>query len=137
MRSDIIVHHEHWQALPMETFVAQLWRKAGLGRLPTETRGIVSAYINHGRWIVDCPARCGSAMVVSETDPRFLCVVCGNPENDAWYGVAFPADKADIEAELLKRPARDGFQAASRNWSPTETVADLRRENAEHALGGR
>lgn len=57
----------------------------------------VYAHINHNRWIADC--RCGSAQVVSPTDPRFACTECGW----GWVIVVFPrdADKAEKEVERL------------------------------------
>lgn len=86
--------------------------------------------VNHGRWVVDCPV-CLSAQLASFTDPRFLCVTCGNVNVDGkWFRLAWPANAAAIEAALVIRPTEN------RNWSPGETVADLRRENTEHGIGG-
>ena len=41
--------------------------------------------------------------------------------------VAFPANRPDIEAALLKRVKRE-----NRNWEPGESVGDLELENEEH-----
>lgn len=134
MRTDVIIHHEHWQQTTFAQFVATYWKRQGHGPLPKQVNGSLAAYVNHGRWIVECP-NCSSALVVSEQDPRFICVECGSPENrSCWYAVAFPADKADIEEALLRRPARDGFRAGTRNWETRETVADLRRENRQRGI---
>jgi hypothetical protein len=80
----------------------------------------LAAYLNHGRWVVDCPA-CPSAALAGAT---FACEDCGyGPE-----AVQMPAEAADVEDAVRPRPLRN------RNWRPTETVADLEAENAEHGL---
>lgn len=84
-------------------------------------RGRVQARVNHGRWIVDCPA-CPSAVLAGVT---FRCAECG-------YGpapVAWPEEAALIEAALAPRLLEN------RNWLPGETVFDLERENALHGVG--
>lgn len=89
-------------------------------------RPILKAEVNHGRWIVRCPF-CPGAEMADLNDPRFFCLSCYNvPIGGKWLPVQFPANRAALEAELLKRPASE-----SRNWLPHESVADLRRENAE------
>lgn len=88
------------------------------------------AYVNHGRWVADCPTGCGGAMLV-EPDMPFVCGNCFNAElHGKWRAVLWPDDKAGIETELEKRPLPH-----TANWLPGETVADLRRENREHGLG--
>ena len=86
--------------------------------------GEVAARVNHGRWIVDCPDEdCTAAVMASSDDPRFVCPVCA-------YGiftVVFPSQAEAVEQALLERPV-----PATRNWTPDETVGDLRRENKEH-----
>lgn len=86
--------------------------------------GTVDARVNHGRWIVDCPdPDCTCAVMVASDDLRFVCPVCA-------YGiftVALPPEAEDIEKTLVERPV-----PATRNWSPGESVGDLRRENKEH-----
>ncbi|MCX4786458.1 hypothetical protein OG369_09770 [Streptomyces sp. NBC_01221] len=53
------------------------------------------ARINQNRWVADCV--CGSAQVVSPTDPRYGCTECGW----GWCALVFPADPAAVEAEML------------------------------------
>ena len=134
MDTRIIFHHEDWQDAPLPEFVLRFWRQQRrLGAPPSETAAgpVVMAYINQGRWIAECPWGCGAALVASRADARYLCVTCWNEAvGGLWVPVVFPAQKGAIEAELLKRPARDGFMAATRNWQPGESLADLRRENA-------
>lgn len=92
------------------------------------------AYVNHGRWIVDCPF-CPSAQVASMSDPRFFCAGADGCANAAAGGhfvpVVFPGDKQlkAIERELLKRRNKD-----NRNWHPGEKVSDLQRENKQRGV---
>ena len=99
---------------------------------PRVDRG-AQAYINHGRWVVDCPnPGCAGAELVHPDDSRLFCASCYNDYvGGAFVKVKMPpaAKKKRIEAVLGKRPA-----AANRNWFPKETVADLERENREHEI---
>jgi len=90
----------------------------------------ISARINHGRWIADCPD-CAGAEYVDESEPIFFCMSCGNLAVGGHFRrVKFPKDKAKIEGCLNGRPV------ANRNWAEGETVADLEAENALHNAGG-
>lgn len=94
------------------------------------------AYINYGRWIIDCACGAGNAV-----DPAFafaVCVACGAIHRD----IRYPADRAAIEATLSDRA-----RAVNRNWEPTEiahargrergdTLASLQAENAAHGVRG-
>lgn len=97
--------------------------------LSTEAGGEpVYAVANHGRWVAECPD-CRGAQLASASDPRFLCCDCGNVANGGRYRPVVWPKGADKIAELLDaRP-----DETLRNWSPPETVADLRAENK--ALG--
>ena len=134
MRADRIITHEDYQSrVPMYTFLAQRWVQQGQQSIPPDVDaprvGELDAYINQGRWVVDCP-NCSGAVCASKMDPWFFCIYCGV----GVYDVKFPPDAAAIEAVLLKRPEHDGWFARSRNWRPSETVAGLRRENAERGI---
>lgn len=83
---------------------------------------LINAYVNHGRWVADCPA-CNSAAVVTVESPYFRCG-CG-----LRAGVQFPPEREAIEDVLGRRP-----MAENRNWSQGESVADLRIENALHRV---
>jgi hypothetical protein len=86
--------------------------------------------VNHGRWVVDCPV-CLSAQLASFTEQRFLCAECGNVSvGGKWLSIVWPPDAVAIENALVIRPTEN------RNWLPGETVADLRRENTGHGIGG-
>ena len=138
MARDIIFHHEDWQGVALPDFLRPHWVQGQRRPLPplSEASGEIKATVNHGRWIVDCPNEgCGNAIVVSQVEPYYICTDCGSEENGGrWYVVIFPGAKATIEALLLKRPARRSFEAGTRNWSPAESVAGLRRENREHGV---
>ena len=98
--------------------------------------GEVVAYVNEARWIADCPdKRCNAAQVVTPDDPRFLCAVCGNLSNRRrWYAVVFPSadERAEIEALIAQRPNVENV-----NWSPGETVEEVRRLNRKHGVSDR
>jgi NMD protein affecting ribosome stability and mRNA decay len=86
----------------------------------------VAATINHGRLIAECPDCRGAEMVWRER-PLLLCHSCGNRAiGGKWRRVALPGDLPAIEAELSGRG-----DAATRNWLPGETPAELRREREE------
>lgn len=114
------------------------------------------ARMDHGRWIVDCPNGCNTAEYAADT---FVCSCC-NPDVMAFayrlredglydrvpdpavraearlqaaaigqiFEVEFPEDKQEIEKILRKRPIQN------MNWSPGETLEQLRKENIQHGL---
>lgn len=91
----------------------------------------VTAYINHGRWVVECPD-CRSAQAGSPADPRFFCIECRNGwVAGRWLKVEYPAGprRADIEEALLRRP-----MSRNRNWYPHESVGDLRKQNVANGV---
>lgn len=88
--------------------------------------GDLPAYVNHGRWVVNCPS-CPSAQNASFDDPWFWCPTCGS--GGMWHKVTFPKQRTAIEVLLEKRP-----DITTRNWLPGESVADLRRENTDHGI---
>lgn len=90
----------------------------------------VAAYVNEGRWVVECPD-CLGAQLAAREDRRFLCHCCGNVAiGGHWRPVAWPEDVPGIEAALELRPE------VNAHWLPGESVAHLKRENAEHGIGG-
>ena len=142
--ADYIVTFETWQPKDgkprdstLRAFIARYCQKAEIS-LPAldAIRGEVSARVNQGRWIVDCPVQgCGNAIIASYQEPVFFCSVCGNVDNPAhWYKVVFPQEHEEIERILLERPSRNPFSALHRNWFPGEKVEDLRRENLQNNM---
>jgi len=83
----------------------------------------VKAEINHGRWIVKCPW-CSGAELADKDDRRFFCLSCFNKAiNGKFIKVEFPNKAIDIETILKVRPAKN------QNWTPGETIAQLKNEN--------
>lgn len=105
----------------------------------------VYARVDFGRWIADC--ECGSANYVEPSDPVYFCATCGNAASGGKLrGVTFPENRAEIEAELLRRDvlvnpklkpidrainARSAVPGLARSWMPGETVELLKRKRAE------
>lgn len=88
---------------------------------------VAVAYVNEGRWVVDCPF-CAGAQLASRVDRRFWCVECQNAEvAGAWVTVSWPLQEREIEAALGDRPK------LNTHWLPDETVSDLVSENELHA----
>lgn len=99
------------------------------------------AYVNHGHWVADCPARscdlcagpCGAAMdLLPDRAAPYLCGCCHNAElRGRWRPVRWPAERVhrEIESVLEQRPLD-----RNRHWWPHETVEQLRAENRAHGL---
>jgi hypothetical protein len=86
----------------------------------------VPAYVNHGRWVVNCPD-CRNAQLACKTDRRFMCNECGNiAVGHKWRPVVWPADAERI-ANLLENRPRE-----VQNWNPGEDVRLLAIENLEN-----
>ena len=115
----------------VETLILATVPKMG-GSVPLPQRTSVrsvAAYINHGRWVVNCPD-CNGAELVDLSDLRFFCLnaLCDRPDGGQWLSVVLPANRGEIESEILKR------KMPNRNWLQVETVADLRAENAAEGI---
>ncbi|MFD7093402.1 hypothetical protein [Streptomyces xanthophaeus] len=101
-----------WDQVPAAERVWR-WYEIQVHRRVTPPEGIllgasIHARINHSRWVADCV--CGSAQVVTPTDPRFACPECGY----GWAQLVFPASPEDAEAEVADRlPTERNWWAAS------------------------
>jgi len=86
----------------------------------------ISARINHGRWIADCPF-CPGAELVDPDTPEFMCWSCANAKNGGRFvrvDVPNAHQRDEIEGLL------DGRPQENQNWDPrTEDAAFLRAEN--------
>ena len=92
----------------------------------------MNAYLNHGRWIVDCSVDDCEAVLFTD---RGTCgcrdvsvcdhstIPCG-----ALIVAVFPADRGDIDSLMGRRPKKN------RNWE-TETIAELKAENLLQGVG--
>lgn len=95
----------------------------------TAPQAAITAYINQGRWIAECPD-CHGAQLACRTDRRFLCNDCGNiAVGNLWRPVDWPVDLDRIEDVLTRRPVEN------QNWDPWQTAEDLQVENAAHGKG--
>ena len=89
---------------------------------------VAIAYVNHGRWIANCPFACGGAELAREE--WFVCRECLNAGGAGRIPLAWPSDEdiRAIEAALVERPV------INRNWNPNESIGALLVENVEHGL---
>lgn len=95
---------------------------------PSETQSLVElpVYVNHGRWVVDCPF-CRAGQFASRSDHRFYCAECQNAAiGGVFVKTVWPKDAAKIEEALLERP-----NLLNQNWVPGETVKQLHAEHKE------
>ncbi len=104
----------------------------------------MNAYLNHGRWIVDCAADdCRAVLfadrpMFSEDNQGTLTLrcpcrdvsVCDHPSIPCGVPIdaLFPDIRGDIDRLLARRPR------SHRNWG-SETLADLKRENLLEGVG--
>ena len=141
-RTDRIVSYEDWTewTTPSNVFpegvgyrrFIQFWAAKAKIAVPDGTQIspiTIHAYISEGRWVADCPAGCGGALMVTPNDRWYFCVNCGS----GWHRVLFPTAKRAIETILLKRPLEGGIPK-TRNWRVGESVAQLRAENLAHGV---
>ena len=77
----------------------------------------IDAYINHGRWVINC--ECNGGGLTSPTFKVSCCFDCGR----RYTNVVFPNDAKKIEKELMKRREQH-----HRNWMG-ESLKVLTRES--------
>lgn len=95
------------------------------------------AYVNHGRWIADCPNDCGNALQLEPNQTTFHCGGAGGCGQIS--PVEWPADRQEIWDALMERP-----RPKNRNWFPVghkvgvrgncpqgQTAKELRDEASE------
>lgn len=86
------------------------------------------AYVNHGRWVADCPTPFCAGAVVLLTDAPFMCGNCLNAERGFRYRlVSWPAERGEIEEILSAR-----LLPENANWYPGEPLERLTIENEVH-----
>jgi hypothetical protein len=98
---------------------------------------VAVAYLNHGRWVADCPrpgcANAEMAGLDGKGHPGglgdwFRC----RPEEGGCglrCEVIWPGNVEDIEALVIPRPL-----PATRNWNPGQSLHELLAENLEHGV---
>ena len=96
-------------------------------------------YVNHGRWVVECPAAdCRAAIDVSDR-LEWGVVTCDCQDRSVCYHnadpcghkilVGWPTNWQEIDRILGARE-----DPLNRNWLPGETVEDLKAENLLHGM---
>jgi|SRR5688572_12525247 len=93
------------------------------------------AYVNHGRWVADCPTTCGGAEELEAGQTMFACEECFQISPVDW-----PSDADEIWNALQERP----FNRV-RHWYPAQhdlavragiphgqTPEELRQEATEY-----
>lgn len=83
----------------------------------------VTAYVNDGRWVADCP--CGSGILLVPGWALGTCFECGGIAAIVW-----PSEKeiVAIDAALGERAKR-----STMNWTPEESVESLQLETLANA----
>ena len=81
------------------------------------------AYINHGRWVVNC--ECNGAGLTSREFGMTSCFDCGRVYNQ----IIFPENAQLIELALLDR--RDQTET---NWNIGESIELLKKDNSDHGV---
>jgi len=102
-------------------------QRMALRRLPVYGDQPLEAYVNHARWIVDCP-NCNNAEFYFE-DKLFWCSVCKNSYIQGKTRVVkIPNERKQIEEILGER------LIINRHWHPGETIEDLENESKKMGL---
>jgi len=92
--------------------------------MPVQVDGrTLTAYVNEGRWVADCP-HCFAGISIHPEWDFAACLECCR----TYRSVTLPVTWPDIEAVLDVRPVR--YQ----HWQTRESVEDLERENVEAGL---
>lgn len=82
-----------------------------------------TAYLNHGRWVVDCPREGCPESHLADSD-LFVCDNCGLTSR-----VVIPDEYFAVNEIVAKRPVPQ-----TRNWTPDEPLQLLIEENIAHGL---
>lgn len=87
---------------------------------PAKFGRVTRAYVNRGRWIVECECR-----EAREAQPGVKQWSCSCSSQ---YSILWPSDttRRKIEGLLAQRPPQN------QNWWPWETIETLIAENLEH-----
>ena len=92
------------------------------------SRPMAAVWVNHGRWLWQCPG-CLTAVQVSETGGVVDLCCCPACFGQAFVQPVFPAERAEIEAELMRQPGYR-WNAPFRNWELGWSLAYLRERTA-------
>lgn len=113
-RTEASYRREHAKAI---AGLAAYWSQRN-GTVPSVRRSTAAtvAYVNEGRWLVDCV--CNNGVAVHPDWGIGCCFSCGRIHDN----ITFPTNRADIENALMNRA-----RVSRRNWT-TETVEQLNAE---------
>lgn len=136
---------QEYNALTMETEMRKLsadtWRaemveainrirKSNLVYAPGVIGKPIAAYINHSRWVADCPYCKGAEMV--DPGEAFYCFSCGMEKNGGHpQPLEFPKQSERNEIERIL----DVRTESHRNWTAGESRDFLEKGNRAHGLG--
>ena len=139
MPNDAIMHYRDDRVslldlpgLDHKSYLSYYYRKyqgAGLPDVPADVTRTIATRVNHGRWLCRCET-CGAGMLLDSDTEYILCPVCAYY---GWMRVDWPAEKAEIEAELLKHPGHR-LLSPVREWKPGWTLADLQGRTEQAKL---
>lgn len=100
------------------------WLRRAPGRPTAHDSALeLRMYVNHGRWVGDCP-ECRAGVATGRGWDEARCFGCGAVFRD----VRWPKDLDAVEAVLLKR------LPAHRHMAVGETPAELLAENIAHGV---
>lgn len=88
----------------------------------------IEAYVNHGRWVADCPDCNGAELVKLGSIFRCNTGIHYGSCPAFEYMVLFPPHWEIIQTVLSVRPM------INRNWDSRDTVEKLKRDNFAHGL---
>ena len=93
------------------------------------TPRLTPAFVNHGRWLWQCPD-CLTAVQVSIDQSEAHPCCCPACFCEGFVKPSFPDNKAAIDAELLKQPGYR-WNAPFRNWEPGWSLEYLQERTAK------
>ena len=121
------IHELHDSGYSVLEYLGPLFRGSNRTLPPMDhVEGDTYAELIRGLWMVRCSEPyCSGATAVTSLNSITACPSCGA----GWFNVVFPANKAQIEKELMKRPIpRVGMIFT--NWLLGEPMKQLRKETA-------
>ncbi len=109
--------HEQHDSMPGVSMIAYVGGAASTQGTPMPPQnsfeGDIHAELYRGLWIARCNS-CSGTVSVTSVQPLSMCPDCGA----GWFRIIFPKNKAEIEAEVMKRPQMRGGFLKFANWNP-------------------
>jgi hypothetical protein len=98
-------------------------RRAGATEIIVDRDSVVKMYVNHDRWVGDCP-HCNGGVTGIPGVANVTCLDCGRKMGARWPRV----DLAEVERILSYR------EEMQRNMDPDQTLNDLKAENVTRGV---